>query len=245
MNVIAHRGYSGRYPENTMIAFQKAVEAGADGIEMDVQMTKDGHVVIIHDEAVDRTTDGVGFVGDYTLEELRKLNAAKLFPQVTDFAAIPTFDEYCAWAKEQDIFTNIELKTSVHYYVGIEAATIEIMKKHDVMDKMYFSSFNHMSLVKTMELAPEIPVGALVLEEGLGNAGLYCKQFGFANYHPGYRDLNKETVDQCKENGIAINVWTVNDMGGLEQLAKWGCDGIITNFPGVCKVWLQNTHQYD
>ncbi|WP_317853962.1 glycerophosphodiester phosphodiesterase [Chakrabartyella piscis] len=243
MKVIAHRGYSGRYPENTMLAFQKAVEAGADGIEMDVQMTKDGHVVIIHDEAVDRTTDGVGFVADYTLEELRKLNAAKLFPDVVDFAPIPTFEEFCVWAKEQDIFTNIELKTSVHYYVGIEEKTIELMKKHDVMDKMYFSSFNHMSLVKTMEISPEVPVGALVVS--LENAGQYCKQYGFANYHPDYNGLTQKEVEQCKENGIAINVWTVNDMGGLEQLHKWGCDGIITNYPGVCKEWLKNPHTYE
>ena len=107
MKVIAHRGYSGRYPENTMLAFEKAVEAGCDAIEMDVQLTKDGEVVVIHDERIDRTTDGTGFVKDYTAGELQRFNAAKLFPHITEFQHIPTFDEYCSWAKQAGIETNI------------------------------------------------------------------------------------------------------------------------------------------
>ena len=91
MKVIAHRGYSGKYPENTMLAFQKAEEAGTDEIELDVQLTKEGTVVVIHDEKIDRTTDGTGFVKDYTYEELKKFNAAVLFPEVTGFQHIPSF----------------------------------------------------------------------------------------------------------------------------------------------------------
>ncbi|MGL4791192.1 MAG: glycerophosphodiester phosphodiesterase [Anaerotignaceae bacterium] len=244
MRVIAHRGYCGKYPENTMLAFKKAVEAGCDELELDVQLTKDGVLVVIHDESVDRTTDGTGFVKDYTLAELQKLNAAKLFSHIVDFECIPTFDEYCKWAKNCDVKTNIELKTSLHYYVGIEAEAVAIVKKYGLENKVLFSSFNHMSLVKTKELAPEIPVGALVLECGLGNAGQYCKQYGFEYYHPGFSGLTKEEVEQCKENNIGVNVWTVNDMMGLEKLEEWGCDGIITNFPGVCSGWLESSKRY-
>ena len=126
MKVIAHRGYSGKYPENTMLSFQKAVEAGCDGIELDVQTTKDGVVVVIHDERVDRTTDGEGFVKDYTFEEIRKLNAAKLFPHVTDFEPIPSLEEYCAWMAQNNIFTNIEIKTGVYYYEARDAVATAI-----------------------------------------------------------------------------------------------------------------------
>ena len=92
---MAHRGYSGRYPENTMLSFRKAAETGCDVIELNIQMTKDGVIVVIHDEAVNRTTDGNGRVRDYTYEKMRKPNAAKLFPERTAFEPIPSFNEYC------------------------------------------------------------------------------------------------------------------------------------------------------
>ena len=129
MKVYAHRGYSGRYPENTMMAFRKAAETGCDGIELDVQLTKDGVVVVIHDEKIDRTTDGAGYVKDYTSEELRKFNAAVLFPEVTDFQSVPTFDEYCAWVAGTGLVTNIEIKTGKYYYEEIEKKTLEIVRK--------------------------------------------------------------------------------------------------------------------
>ena len=97
MKNFAHRGFSGKYPENTMLAFRKALECGADGIEMDVQLTKDGELVVIHDERVDRTTNGTGNVRDYTLEELQKLDASYIYSEEVGFQTIPTFDEYCRW----------------------------------------------------------------------------------------------------------------------------------------------------
>ena len=119
MKNFAHRGFSGKYPENTMLAFQKAFETGADGIELDVQLTKDGEVVIIHDETVDRTTDGTGYVRDYPLEVLQKLDASYLYKKEVGFWPIPTLREYCEWVCEKDLVTNIELKTSVFEYKGI------------------------------------------------------------------------------------------------------------------------------
>ena len=112
MKVMAHRGYSGAYPENTMLAFRNA-EGKADAIELDVQLTKDGYVVVIHDERIDRVTDGEGFVRDYDLKDLQKFNAAKNKSDVSKFEYIPTFEEYCAWVKNTNLETNIELKTGV------------------------------------------------------------------------------------------------------------------------------------
>lgn len=240
MKVMAHRGYSGKYPENTMLAFEKAAELGVDGIELDVQMTRDGVVVVIHDERIDRTTDGSGFVKDFTYEELKQFNASKVKGDRYRFQSIPTFDEYCSWAKNYSFFTNVELKTGEIYYPNMEERTLEILKKHGLEDRVLFSSFNHLSARKMKELAPEIPCGALVGDRGLGNAGLYCRRFGFEFYHPDFTALTDEAVKECKEQGIGLNVWTVNDLGGLEQLWEWDCEGIITNYPAVPMEWLKN-----
>ena len=109
----AHRGYSGKYPENTLLAFEKALEAGCDGIELDVHLSSDGEVVIIHDELVDRTTDGTGLVGSHTLAQLKTLDASAGFRGVYGRNEIPTLREYFELVKEKDVGTNIELKTGV------------------------------------------------------------------------------------------------------------------------------------
>lgn len=238
MKVYAHRGYSGKYPENTMLAFRKAAESGCDGIELDVQLTKDGTVVVIHDEKIDRTTDGTGYVKDYTYEELKKFDADKVRGGKDGFQPIPTFDEYCAWVKDQDLVTNIEIKTGVYYYEDLEEKTLELVKKYGLEKKVFFSSFNHMSLVRLQKLAPDIPCGALLEHVGLGNAGYYCDRYGFALYHPGCNGMTDEVVENCKKYGIKINVWTVNDMATLEKMYDWECDGVFSNYPGICKAWL-------
>ena len=167
MKVYAHRGYSGRYPENTMLSFQKAAETGCDGIELDVQLTRDGTVVVIHDEAVDRTTDGTGLVKDYTFEELRKLDAGTIKGGRYGFCPVPSFEEYCEWASQYGFVTNVEIKTGVYYYEDIEEKTLEIIKKYHLEDRIMFSSFNHLSLERLKELAPDIPRGALLEHAGL------------------------------------------------------------------------------
>ena len=238
MKVFAHRGYSGKYPENTMLAFRKAIEVGADGVELDVQLSKDGQVVIIHDETLDRTTNAKGFVKDYTLAELQAIDAGVIKNGAWGFQPIPSFEEFCQWLSETDCIANVELKTSIIYYPHLEEKVIELIRRYHVEDKILISSFNHMSLVKTKELAPELPLGALVENEGLMYAGFYGKQFGFGYYHPDYCLLSEEAVRECKENGVGINVWTVNDLDSFEQLVQWDVDGVITNYPQVLYGWL-------
>lgn len=243
MKIIAHRGYSGRYPENTMLAFRKAVEAGCDGIELDVHETKDGQLVIIHDETLDRTTDGSGPVRDYTLAELKRFNAAGPYADKIPPERIPSFEEYCAWVATQDIFTNIEIKTDNVYYPDIEQKIWDMIVQYGLEKKVLFSSFNHVSLMRLKTIAPpDVALGALVLPADSVQVfpGEFCKAAGFAAYHPPYSVLNDENVKSCQDNGIKINVWTVNDMAGLEQLRAWGCDGIFTNFPSVAKGWLKS-----
>ncbi|MDR1901011.1 MAG: glycerophosphodiester phosphodiesterase [Treponema sp.] len=238
MKVVAHRGYSGLYPENTMTAFKKAAEAGADEIELDVQLSKDGAVVVIHDESLKRVTGQTGWVRDFTLEELRGFDASVLYSGEFGFNPIPSLDEYFSWVKTTAITTNIELKNSLYYYEGLEEKTIELVRKHGLEGKVIFSSFNHASLFTCKKLAPAIPCGLLVEHADVGNAGLYAKTCGMEYYHPDITTLTRETVENCRIHGIELNVWTVNDMAGLLRLEAWNCRGVITNYPAVCKVWF-------
>ena len=241
MKVMAHRGYSGMYPENTMLAFRKAAEAGADGIELDVHATKDGVLVVHHDETLDRTTDGSGRICDHSYAEVRSVNAAKLWSDRYAPEKIPAFEEYCEWAAGQDLVTNIEIKTDNTYYPGIEQKTWDMIVKYGLERKVLFSSFNHFSMTRMKEIVPDyVKLGALVEHESGVKVfpGAYCKAAGFHCYHPPVARLNDENVADCKAHGIEINVWTVNDMAGLEKLYAWGIEGIITNYPGVPLGWL-------
>jgi len=230
MKIYAHRGYSGMYPENTMTAYRKAAERHPEGIELDVQLTKDGEVVVIHDEKVDRTTDGTGFVCEYTFAELEKLNAGRTHPETCTQEHIPSFDEYCEWLKTTDLVTNIELKSGAIYYHNLEDRTLAVIAKYGVEKQVFFSSFNPLSLVRMKKLAPEIPCGLLV-EKPIINAGFMCKLAGFEFFHPGMRGLTEKTVGECHHYGIGVNVWTVNTGAEAEKLKQLGVDGIFSNYP--------------
>ena len=232
MNIYAHRGFSGRYPENTMLAFRKAAETGCSGIELDVQLSRDGQVVVIHDEELDRTTDGTGPVERYTLAELQRFNAAKIHSEAASFEHIPSFDEYCGWAAATRLVTNIELKTGVVYYRDIERKTLDIVKAHGLAKKVFFSSFNPISVMRMKSLAPDIPCGILV-EHPIRHAGLMCRVSGLDYYHPDIGGLTQEAVDECHAHGIAVNVWTVNVKEELEKLRNLKADGAFSNFPDM------------
>ena len=241
MKVMAHRGYSGAYPENTMLAFRKAAELGTDGIELDVHETKDGVLVVHHDERVDRTTDGTGRICDMSYEELRRFNAAKLWADRYAPEKVPAFEEYCEWAAGQTMFTNIEIKTDNTYYPGIEHKVWDMIVKYGLTERVLFSSFNHFSMTRMRQIVPPtVELGALVEHDSGVKVypGAYCEAAGFQCYHPPIAALDDEKVADCKAHGIKINVWTVNDMAGLEKLWNWGADGIITNYPAVALAFV-------
>lgn len=232
MKNFAHRGFCGKYPENTMLAFRKALEVGIDGIELDVQLTKDGQVVIIHDEKVDRTTNGTGFVADYLLEDLQKLDASSVFAGQMGFNPIPTLREYFELVKDWPIVTNIELKTSVNEYPGIEQKVLELIREFGLEKKIIISSFNHYSVAKMKTMAPELEYG-LLSDTWILNAGAYTKSHDVACYHPSVRQMKQEIVDELKANGRIINVWTVNTEEQIRDLYHKGIDCVIGNFPDL------------
>jgi glycerophosphoryl diester phosphodiesterase len=241
MKISAHRGYSGRYPENTMLAFEKAAEAGADEIELDIQLSKDGQVVVFHDETLERLTGHREFLRNLSFEELRKLNAAQcVYGDKFGVNPIPSLDEYFEWVKNTEIVTNIELKNGRFYYEGLEEKTIALISTHKLEAQVFFSSFNHTSLLKCKKLNPAIRCGALIHATLVGNAGYYVQSNGLDFFHPDINSLDEEMAQSCAKYGVEINVWTVNDMNGLLKAQSLKCRGIITNFPDVCKAYLKN-----
>ncbi len=229
--IYAHRGFSGKYPENTMLAFEKAIEAGAEGIEFDVHLIKDDSLVIIHDETLDRTTDGTGLVKDYTFDELQKFDASASFVGQYGANRIPKLRDYFELVKDiPDFKTNIELKTSVFEYRPIEEMVIAMIEEYKLQDSIILSSFNHYTIMRCKQINPEIQAGFLS-GDWIYNFGAYTKQYGVECCHPCFRSLTQEVVDEMKANNRVINTWTVNEYDDIRRLADMGIDGLIGNFP--------------
>jgi glycerophosphoryl diester phosphodiesterase len=222
-----------------MLSFKKAYEVGCDGIELDVHLSKDGQLVVIHDEMLDRTTNVKGFVRDYTLAELKKVHAGSVFGDTYGFVGIPSFEEYCQWVCELPIFTNVEIKTNLYYYSGIEEKLITMVRDFHLEKKVIFSSFNHPTVIRAKQIAPEIECGLLVGKAGMGNIGYYAQTFGMEYYHPDFNSLTEDTVQDCKEHGIGLNVWTIDDMKSLDQVTRWEVNAVITDFPDIVAAWAK------
>lgn len=229
---IAHRGASGDFPENTMKAFKEAIDLGADGIELDVQMTKDLRLVVIHDETVDRTTNGQGFVKDFLFEDIRRLDAG-------NGERIPELKEVVELFKENNLVLNIELKNSIVPYEGMEEKVLNLISKENIKSRVIISSFNHYSIKKVRELDAEIKVGALV-EASIYEPENYISNLNVQCYHPQYKSLNLENIKKLKEKYIEINTYTVNEKEDMEWLILAGVESIITNYPKVLKNLLNN-----
>lgn len=227
---IAHRGYSSKYPENTMLAFRRAVEAGAEGIEFDVHLSRDGELVIIHDEWLERTTGVKGFVKDFDLSELRRIDASRGFESLPGPNPIPTLEEYFELIDGVDILTNIELKTGVFWYPDIEAKVLAVIDRFGRRKDVIISSFNHFSVLKMKELAPDMVCGFLEESRIIAPAE-YCRRYGAECWHPLCYDMTEDVVAELKAAGVRINAWTVNTRDEMEDMVRKGVDGVITNYP--------------
>jgi len=230
----AHRGASGYFPENTMLSFRKAIELGATGIETDVQMTSDGVLVLIHDEKVNRTTNGIGLVKDFTYDDLNKLDAGSWFNKKYDSEKIPTAKQLIILAKSNNILLNLEIKNGEVTYPGIEEKLIEMLYQYKYEDKVILSSFNHYSMVHCKDISKEIKTGLLYMA-GLYQPEIYCKHTGADALHPYFNSLNKEIIDNAKKEGLLVNPFTVNDEACMKSLITAGVDGLITNYPDKLK----------
>ncbi len=230
--VWAHRGASGYAPENTLPAFQQAVDMKAVGVELDIQLTKDGEIVVCHDERIDRTSDGIGYVRDFTLAELKEFDFSNGMADFTG-AEIPTMEEVFDLLDYPDFTINIELKTGVYFYPGIEEKIIKLTHDKGWQDRVIYSSFNHYSILKIKELDPEAKTGFLY-GDGILNVAEYAKNAGVDALHPAFFNLQYPgMMDECKRLGIKVHPWTINKKEDMKKAAELGVDAIITNYPDI------------
>ncbi|GBG06368.1 glycerophosphodiester phosphodiesterase [Paenibacillus agaridevorans] len=231
--VWGHRGASGYSPENTMEAFQLAIEMKADGVELDVQLSKDGHLVVIHDETINRVSNGSGWVKDFTLVELREYNFNNNYP-LHKHVYIPTLEEVYSLFKGTGMQLNVELKTGVVFYYGIEEKVLELTKRMGMLDMVIFSSFNHYTIKKIKTLNSSAKIG-LLYRDGYIAIAEYGKLLGAEYIHPPAYGLNyPDLVKTCIDKGLRINVWNVND-ADLKKCYELGVNAIITNYPDRSK----------
>jgi len=234
--VWAHRGASAYAPENTLPAFELAIEQGADGIELDVQLTRDDEVVAIHDETLERTTTGNGWVAAHSLEALRLLDASAGDERFAG-TRIPTLAEVLALAKGTGMRVNIELKNSRIRYKGLEERVLEVVAAHDVADQVVLSSFNHYSVRHLRSLAAEATLGALY-SDPLFKPWRYAAKLGVDALHPPLRSTGRKLVERSHEHGLAVHVWTVNDADDLRRMIRIGVDAVITNHPDMARSYV-------
>lgn len=228
--IFAHRGYSALYPENTMLAFKKAEEAGADGIELDVQLSKDGKVVVIHDEKVNRTTNGIGFVTDLTFQELKRLNAGYNVKMNIKKQNIPSLWEVLEWMTTNQMICNIELKNGIFRYRGMEEKVVQLIREYGLSDRIIFSSFNHYSIVHCYRIAPEIEIAPL-MGQGIYMPWVYAEAIRAKGIHPKFKSISDEVVKQSLEQGIAVRPYTINSEKDMVHVFKLGCTAFITDDP--------------
>ena len=232
---IAHRGASSTAPENTIAAFDQALEIGADGIEFDIHLSKDNVPVVIHDEEIDRTTTGSGLVKNFTLAELKKYDAGSWFAPEYSGQEIPTLDEIFTRYADSDLLLNLELKNEITPCPGIEEAVVQYIEQHNLQDRVLISSFNHDSLVECRRLNPAIRTGMIYILD-IKEPWLYARSLGCYSVHPLFYYLQTpEILSGFKEHNLPLYPWTVNDPEQMEVFAAAGIEAIITDYPQELK----------
>lgn len=241
--ILAHRGASTQAPENTLAAFELALKHGAHGVELDAKLSADGEVVVLHDDSVDRTTNGQGRVSHLNLTALRELDAGSFFSEQFSGEKIPTLAEVFETIGTRAII-NVELTNYKTPRDGLADRVCELVRRHRLEESVLFSSFFPSNLKRTRSLLPDTPCGLLALG---GWLGWWSRSFGF-NFgdfqalHPGLRDTTPQQVARVHRLNRLINVWTVNNPEDMRRLIDWGVDGIITDSPQLAmKIFAEKT----
>lgn len=230
--VIAHRGFSGQAPENTLIAFKNAIELGCDMIELDIHLSKDREVVVIHDNTLNRTTNGQGKIDDFTLSELKKLDAGSWFGAQFSGERIPTLKEVLQLAKDR-IPVNIEIKYSKEGKYPIEELAekaLKEVKEVGMINQVNFFSFNPVALKRIRDRDPKAWV-TLVSHKDWRYVGDITEGENYPILGLRDKHLTKEGIAQIQKKGLQVYAWTVDAPEEMEKFINWGVDGIITNHP--------------
>ncbi|KRF01053.1 glycerophosphodiester phosphodiesterase [Paenibacillus sp. Soil766] len=216
---LAHRGYPKKYPENTILSFQAALDLSYSHLELDVQLTKDGVPVVIHDTTVNRTTNGTGRVADFTFEQIRTLDAG-------GGQQIPTLEEVLMLAKGK-AHVDIELKQSGLLYPGLEEQVLETIRVAGVQEQVFVTSFDHYAIARTRELSRDIQVG-LVLYGATPAVFPFAKEINAKYVSVKHIYLTDEFVHRCDEAGLQLIAWTIDDEQDMRNLRSryshiWAC----------------------
>jgi len=234
--IIGHRGYRARYPENTLASFSAAMAAGADMIELDVTLSGDRKVVVIHDDTLNRTTSGFGPVYQATLQALKRLDAGSWFDSRFAGESLPTLEEVLILAGGK-ILINIEIKSSA-WESGfpedaVERQVVDLIIRHDLLNSTLVSSF-HAGFLENIGKLPVHPEIAFITDRKAPQNTLdMCQRLGVFSWHPHYKSLKKRHIEKAHAQGILIFPYTVNLAEDMLMLVDMGVDGVITDDPGA------------
>lgn len=231
MNIFAHRGSSGTHPENTLAAFKDAATLPIYGVEFDVHLTKDGEIVVIHDEEIDRTANGTGFVKDMTLAQLKQYDFGSKFSETFKGETIPTLEEVLQVYLHTDHCLNIELKSDVIDYVGLEEKVLALVNTYDLADRVVMSSFNHEAIKRTKKLQATIKTAPLFLNEMADEPLQYVEGLAAQSLHTSGKLMEQIDVSAFNATGKSVRVYTVNKVEQAKQLDALGVEAIFTDYP--------------
>jgi len=227
---IAHRGASGHYPENTRLAFTKAIQAGADMIELDCQLSRDGHVVVFHDEQLQRTAGVRGTLHSKTLAQLKSLDIGRWRNKSSRGERILTLEEALeVFAGKVDLC--LEIKNYPKSLPGIELKVLFILSHYDYLDRTIVSSFDYRSLGRIRELAPEIAIGLIFGSAVKQDPFESAKRLAATSIHVQKSCATREFLSAAWEEGLDVHVWTVNELLDIEAFVSMGVQGVISDFP--------------
>ena len=229
IKIFAHRGSKGTHPENTLASFKEAVRVGSDGIELDVHLTKDGHLVVIHDETVDRTTNGTGEIRNLTLAEIKAMDAGSWFHNKYAGEKIPTLEEVLLLLTELGFNgqLNIELKTDVIQYKGLVEKCLALQSAKDWPFAIVYSSFNPYTLVELKEANPSQEIGLLFESKEWADKG--DAMLEKESYHPDLKLL--DWAIEWNRNQLPLRVWTVNEDTDINRCFELQIEAIFTDYP--------------
>jgi len=229
----------GHAPENTMASFEKALGLGADIIELDVHLSRDGHLIVIHDPMVERTTDGMGYVQGLTLEELKALDAGRHFRPAFAGERIPTLDEVLEWAKGK-MAVAIEVKNGPVYYSGIEEKVVEVLDQHGMTDSALVISFDHICAKKIKEIQPKLVTGVLYACRPVSAVGM-ARQADASMLLPHWSYVVPQLIEEAHSAGLIVGPWVVDDPALMKWLIDIGVDAIGTNYPDQLRAVLETS----
>jgi glycerophosphoryl diester phosphodiesterase len=237
--VIGHRGALGYAPENTMVSFEKGLACGADMLELDIHVSADGELVVMHDSEVDRTTDGHGPIEVMTLAQIKKLNAGARFGEKFYGERVPTLREVLDWSKDKIPFA-IEIKGDPFPTPGVEEKLVAMLHEYDLIDDTIVISFHHSSIARLKRIEPALATGILLMGE-LADPVSAARAVGAESIRPGWQYWTADAVRKVGEAGLFTSTWNADNEAVMERLLPMGLASIGSNYPDRLRAFIDKS----